>query len=151
METHDMTDIELQLTRGGWELQFATNHLGHFALAHGLHAALAASGDARIVSLSSRGHLRSRVVFDDINFSDRPYDPWLAYGQSKTANVLFAVGATQRWAGEGIYANAVHPGAGHTDDVKPPGQAVEGEGSDVLAARADRGEVAVGAGDRRRE
>jgi NAD(P)-dependent dehydrogenase (short-subunit alcohol dehydrogenase family) len=102
---------ELHLTPGGWELQFATNHLGHFALAHGLHAALAASGEARIVSLSSRGHLRSRVVFDDINFSDRPYDPWLAYGQSKTANVLFAVGVTQRWAGEGICANAVHPGA----------------------------------------
>jgi NAD(P)-dependent dehydrogenase (short-subunit alcohol dehydrogenase family) len=102
---------EPQLTPGGWELQFATNHLGHFALANGLHAALTASGDARIVSVSSRGHLRSPVVFDDINFSDRPYDPWLAYGQSKTANVLFAVGATQRWAGEGIYANAVHPGA----------------------------------------
>jgi NAD(P)-dependent dehydrogenase (short-subunit alcohol dehydrogenase family) len=102
---------ELELTPSGWELQFATNHLVHFALAHGLHASLAASGDARIVSLSSRGHLRSPVVFDDVNFSDRPYDPWLAYGQSKTANVLFAVGATQRWAGEGIYANAVHPGA----------------------------------------
>jgi NAD(P)-dependent dehydrogenase (short-subunit alcohol dehydrogenase family) len=102
---------ELQLTPGGWELQFATNHLGHLSLAHGLHASLAASGKARIVSVSSRGHLRSPVVFDDINFSDRPYDPWLAYGQSKTANVLFAVGATQRWAGEGIYANAVHPGA----------------------------------------
>ena len=102
---------ELQLTPGGWELQFATNHLGHFSLAHGLHVSLAASGDARIVSVSSRGHLRSQVVFDDINFSDRPYDPWLAYGQSKTANVLFAVGVTQRWAGEGIYANAVHPGA----------------------------------------
>jgi NAD(P)-dependent dehydrogenase (short-subunit alcohol dehydrogenase family) len=102
---------ELRLTPGGWELQFATNHLGHFSLAHGLHASLAASGGARIVSLSSRGHLRSPVVFDDINFSHRRYDPWLAYGQSKTANVLFAVGATQRWAGEGIYANAVHPGA----------------------------------------
>ena len=102
---------ELQLTPGGCELQFATNHLGHFSLANGLHASLAATGDARIVSLSSRGHLRSPVVFDDVNFSDRPYDPWLAYGQSKTANVLFAVGATQRWAGEGIYANAVHPGA----------------------------------------
>jgi NAD(P)-dependent dehydrogenase (short-subunit alcohol dehydrogenase family) len=51
------------------------------------------------------------VVFDDVNFSHRPYDPWLAYGQSKTANVLLAVGATERWAGEGIYANAVHPGA----------------------------------------
>jgi NAD(P)-dependent dehydrogenase (short-subunit alcohol dehydrogenase family) len=102
---------ELQLTPGGWERQFATNHLGHFFLANGLHASLAGSGGARIVSLSSRGHLRSPVVFDDVNFSDRPYDPWLAYGQSKTANVLFAVAATQRWAGEGIYANAVHPGA----------------------------------------
>jgi NAD(P)-dependent dehydrogenase (short-subunit alcohol dehydrogenase family) len=102
---------ELQRTPEGWELQFATNHLGHFALALGLHEALAAAGSARIVSLSSRGHLRSPVVFDDINFGSRPYDPWLAYGQSKTANVLFAVEATRRWSGEGIAANAVHPGA----------------------------------------
>jgi NAD(P)-dependent dehydrogenase (short-subunit alcohol dehydrogenase family) len=102
---------DLQLTPEGWELQFATNHLGHFALARGLHDALAAAGSARIVSLSSRGHLRSPVVFDDINFSSRPYDPWLAYGQSKTANVLLAVEATRRWSGDGIVANAVHPGA----------------------------------------
>jgi NAD(P)-dependent dehydrogenase (short-subunit alcohol dehydrogenase family) len=102
---------ELTLTPDGWELQFATNHLGHFALAVGLHDALAAAGDGRIVSLSSRGHLRSPVVFEDINFSSRPYDPWLAYGQSKTANVLFAVEATRRWAADGITANAVHPGA----------------------------------------
>jgi NAD(P)-dependent dehydrogenase (short-subunit alcohol dehydrogenase family) len=100
-----------ELTRNGWELQFATNHLGHFALAVGLHDALAASRSARIVSLSSRGHLRSPVVFDDLNFSSRPYDPWLAYGQSKTANVLFAVEAARRWAADGISANAVHPGA----------------------------------------
>jgi NAD(P)-dependent dehydrogenase (short-subunit alcohol dehydrogenase family) len=100
-----------QLTAEGWEMQFATNHLGHFALALGLQAALAASGDARIVSVSSRGHLRSPVVFDDLNFSSRPYDPWVAYGQSKTANVLFAVEATRRCAGDGITANAVHPGA----------------------------------------
>ncbi len=101
---------ELELTAEGWELQFATNHLGHFALAVGLHDALAAAGNARIVSLSSRGHLRSPVVFDDVSFTSRPYDPWLAYGQSKTANILFAVGATSRWAGDGITANAVHPG-----------------------------------------
>ena len=100
----------LELTPDGWELQFATNHLGHFALAFRLHDALAAAGNARIVSLSSRGHLRSPVVFDDINFSSRSYDPWLAYGQSKTANVLFAVGATNHWAADGITANAVHPG-----------------------------------------
>jgi NAD(P)-dependent dehydrogenase (short-subunit alcohol dehydrogenase family) len=102
---------ELQLTPEGWELQFAINHLGHFALALGLHDALAQAGGSRIVSLSSRGHVRSPVVFEDINFSSRPYDPWLAYGQSKTANVLFAVEATRRWAPEGITANAVHPGA----------------------------------------
>jgi NAD(P)-dependent dehydrogenase (short-subunit alcohol dehydrogenase family) len=102
---------DLQLTPEGWEMQFATNHLGHFALALGLHDALAATGDARIVSLSSRAHLNSPVVFDDLNFSSRPYDPSLAYGQSKTANVLFAVEATRRWSGDGITANAVHPGA----------------------------------------
>jgi NAD(P)-dependent dehydrogenase (short-subunit alcohol dehydrogenase family) len=101
----------LQLTREGWELQFATNHIGHFALAVGLHDALAAADGARIVSLSSRGHLRSPVGFDDLHFAARPYDPWLAYGQSKTANVLFAVEATRRWADDGIAANAVHPGA----------------------------------------
>ena len=101
---------ELELTPDGWEVQFATNHLGHFALALRLHDALAAAGNARVVSLSSRGHLRSPVVFDDINFSARPYDPWLAYGQSKTANVLFAVAATSHWAADGITVNAVHPG-----------------------------------------
>jgi NAD(P)-dependent dehydrogenase (short-subunit alcohol dehydrogenase family) len=101
---------ELTLGEGGLELQFATNHVGHFALAVGLHDALAAAEGARIVSLSSRGHLRSPVVFDDISFERREYTPFGAYGQSKTANVLFAVGATKRWSGEGITANAVHPG-----------------------------------------
>jgi len=100
-----------QVTPDGWELQFATNHLGHFALTAGLHAALAAAGGSRIVSLSSRGHLRSPVHFDDINYVIRPYDPLDAYGQSKTANVLLAVEATRRWADDGITANAVHPGA----------------------------------------
>jgi len=100
----------LERTPDGWEMQFASNHLGHFALALGLHDALAAAGSARIVSLSSRGHHVSPVEFDDINFASRPYDPWLAYGQSKTANVLFAVEATNRWAADGIAANAVHPG-----------------------------------------
>jgi NAD(P)-dependent dehydrogenase (short-subunit alcohol dehydrogenase family) len=103
---------ELRLTPAGRELQFATNHLGHFALTRGLHGALAAAGGgARIVSLSSRGHLRSPVRFDDLDFRTRAYDPWLAYGQSKTANILLAVEATRRWAGDGITANAVHPGA----------------------------------------
>ena len=106
-----MALADLQVTPSGWELQFATNHVGHFALALGMHDALAAAGNARLVSLSSRGHLRSPVVFEDINFSTRPYDPWLAYGQSKTANVLFAVEANRRWSADGITSNAVHPGA----------------------------------------
>ena len=101
---------ELTLTDRGQEMQFATNHLGHFALALGLHDALAAAGGARIVSVSSSGHLRSPVVFDDLNFSFREYRPFDAYGQSKTANVLFAVEATRRWADDGIRANALMPG-----------------------------------------
>jgi NAD(P)-dependent dehydrogenase (short-subunit alcohol dehydrogenase family) len=102
-------------TPEGWELQFATNHLGHFALATGLHRALAAAGDARVVSVSSSAHLRSPIVFDDINYRHRPYDPWEAYGQSKTANILFAVEATRRWAGDGIIVNALHPGGIRTN------------------------------------
>jgi NAD(P)-dependent dehydrogenase (short-subunit alcohol dehydrogenase family) len=101
---------DLRRTADGWEMQFATNHLGHFALALGLHEALASADNARIVSLSSVGHRRSPVLFDDINFTARPYDPLIAYGQSKTANVLFAVEANRRWAEDGITANAVHPG-----------------------------------------
>ncbi|ONK11444.1 SDR family NAD(P)-dependent oxidoreductase [Streptomyces sp. MP131-18] len=102
-------------TPEGWELQFATNHLGHFALATGLHRALAAAGGARVVSVSSSAHLRSPVVFEDIHFRARPYDPWLAYGQSKTANVLFAVEASRRWAGDAITVNALNPGGIRTN------------------------------------
>ena len=101
---------ELTRTSAGWEMQFATNHLGHFELALGLHKALAAAGRARIVSVSSGRHLLSPVIFDDLHFAFRPYDPWLAYGQSKTANVLFALGATARWSRDGITANALNPG-----------------------------------------
>jgi NAD(P)-dependent dehydrogenase (short-subunit alcohol dehydrogenase family) len=104
-------------TEQGWELQFATNHLGHFALTTGLYRALVAAHGARIVSLSSAGHTRSPVIFDDIHFRYRPYDPFLAYGQSKTANVLFAVEASRRWAQDGITANAVMPGAVRTEGV----------------------------------
>jgi NAD(P)-dependent dehydrogenase (short-subunit alcohol dehydrogenase family) len=100
-----------QHTLEGWEMQFATNHLGHFALALGLHSALAADGAARIVSVSSSGHLLSPVVFDDIHFAFRPYDPLLAYAQSKTANILFAIGAAMQWFSDGITVNALMPGA----------------------------------------
>lgn len=102
---------DLQRTTEGWEMQFAVNHLGHFALAIGLHDTLAAGGNARIVSVSSNAHLFSPIVFDDIHFRFRPYDPLLAYGQSKTADALFAVGATRRWRADGITANALNPGA----------------------------------------
>ncbi len=102
---------ELTMSPSGHEMQFATNHLGHFALTVGLHEALAAAGDARVVSVSSGGHLRSPVVFDDIDFAFRDYNPFAAYGQSKTANVLFAVEATRRWADDGITSNALMPGA----------------------------------------
>ena len=105
----------LTRTADGWELQFATNHLGHFALTTGLYDALALAGGARVVSVSSTAHLRSPVVFDDIHFERRPYDPWLAYGQSKTANVLFAVEVARRWAGDGITANALNPGGIRTN------------------------------------
>ncbi|MGO9977437.1 MAG: SDR family NAD(P)-dependent oxidoreductase [Solirubrobacteraceae bacterium] len=105
----------LELVGRGWERQFATNHIGHFALTVGLHDALKAGAqdgrEARVVSLSSRGHLRSPIVFEDPFFSARPYDAAMAYGQSKTANILFAVEAHRRWSSEGITANAVHPGA----------------------------------------
>ena len=101
----------LMRTPEGWEMQFATNHLGHFALATGLHRALAEAGGARVVSVSSSGHLRSPVVFEDIHVAEREYEPWAAYGQSKTANVLFAVEATRRWAADGVTANALMPGA----------------------------------------
>ena len=109
-------------TPQGWEMQFATNHLGHFALANGLHHALAigmrgasrarsAPGQARVVSVSSSAHLGSGIVFEDIHFRQRPYEPWSAYAQLKTANVLFAVEATKRWAADGIAVNALMPGA----------------------------------------
>lgn len=105
----------LSRTAEGWELQFATNHIGHFHLAVGLYAALAAGaaerGEARIAALTSGAHMRSPIVFEDIHYENRPYDMQQAYAQSKTANVLFAVEATRRWESEGIFANAVNPGA----------------------------------------
>jgi NAD(P)-dependent dehydrogenase (short-subunit alcohol dehydrogenase family) len=104
----------LERTAEGWELQLATNHLGHFALTTGLHAALTAGATdrdgARVVSLSSTAHMRADFDFDDPQFSHRDYDPQVAYAQAKTANSLFAVEATRLWASDGIVANAVNPG-----------------------------------------
>jgi NAD(P)-dependent dehydrogenase (short-subunit alcohol dehydrogenase family) len=97
-------------TPEGWELQFATNHLGHFALTTGLHGSLAAGGGARVVVVSSVGHVNGEVLFDDVNFERHPYNAWVAYSQSKTANILFAVEAARRWAGDRIAVNALNPG-----------------------------------------
>ena len=94
----------------GWEAQFATNHLGHFALVAGLAPALKAAEGARVVSVSSTGHKLSPIVFDDIHFKSHPYDKWKAYGQAKTANALFAVELDRRGQAHGVRAFAVHPG-----------------------------------------
>lgn len=99
----------------GYERQFATNHLGHFQLAVRLWPLLRKANGARIVSVSSRGHRFSPVVFDDPHYRHRDYDRWTAYGQSKTANVLFAVGADARGKADGIRAFSLHPGAIMTD------------------------------------
>jgi NAD(P)-dependent dehydrogenase (short-subunit alcohol dehydrogenase family) len=108
----------LERTRSGRELQFATNHLGHHALANRLHSALADGanqlGGARIVALSSTAHMRAGVDFADLDFRRRDYDPQIAYAQAKTANSLFAVEATRRWTDDGITANAVNPGGNAT-------------------------------------
>ncbi|GAA3165414.1 MULTISPECIES: SDR family NAD(P)-dependent oxidoreductase [Streptomyces] len=100
---------ERVLAAGGWEMQLATNHLGHFALATGLYPALRDAGSARVVLVSSGAHRSAPFDFGDPHFARRPYDPWAAYGQSKSAEVLLAVGA-RRWAADGITANALNPG-----------------------------------------
>lgn len=119
---------ELSRTADGREMQFATNYLGHFALTLGLYPALVAAGGARVVSVSSSGHLLSPVVFDDLDYRFRPYDPWTAYGQSKTADVLLAVGVTHRWRDALIVGNALNPGAiatglqKHTGGLRTPAE-----------------------------
>lgn len=100
----------LARTSEGWESQFATNHLGHFLLTMSLLPALKDGAPSRIVNLSSGAHRFGGVDFDDIHFNTREYDKFAAYGQSKTANVLFAVELGRRLVGSGVTINAVHPG-----------------------------------------
>jgi NAD(P)-dependent dehydrogenase (short-subunit alcohol dehydrogenase family) len=102
----------------GFESQMATNHVGHFQLTARLWPALVAARGARVVSLSSRGHARNGIDFEDPHFNRRPYDPSVAYAQSKTANVLFAVALDARGCDHGVRAFAVHPGAVLTDLVR---------------------------------
>jgi NAD(P)-dependent dehydrogenase (short-subunit alcohol dehydrogenase family) len=94
----------------GYEMQFATNHLGHFQLTARLWEALKQARDARVICLTSAGHRRARVDLEDPNFTKRAYDKWVAYGQSKSANSLFAVELDRRGKEHGMRAFAVHPG-----------------------------------------
>lgn len=94
----------------GWEAQFAVNHIGHFVLTRELASCLKKAQGARVVSLSSLGHKRSPIRFEDIHFRDSDYEKWEAYGQSKTANALFALELNRRLASDGVRAFSVHPG-----------------------------------------
>ena len=105
----------LARTSQGWEIQFATNHLGHFLLTMLLLPALKDAAPSRIVNLSSGAHRFAGVDFDDIHFNEREYNKFTAYGQSKTSNVLFAVELGRRLEGSGVTINAVHPGIIMTD------------------------------------
>jgi NAD(P)-dependent dehydrogenase (short-subunit alcohol dehydrogenase family) len=97
-------------TAEGFEMQFGTNHLGHFLLTNLLVPQLLADPPSRVVNLSSGGHMGSDIVWDDVNFERRDYDKFSAYGQSKTANILFSVELDRRLADRGVHAYAVHPG-----------------------------------------
>lgn len=94
----------------GWESQFGTNHLGHLSLYQGVLPSLRNAGGARVVALSSTGHILSDVIWDDPNYENRKYDKWEAYGQSKSSNALFALGVDMREKANGIRAFSVHPG-----------------------------------------
>jgi NAD(P)-dependent dehydrogenase (short-subunit alcohol dehydrogenase family) len=117
----------------GIESQLATNHVGHFQLTARLWPALERANAARVIALSSRGHARAGVDFDDPNFQRRPYDKWIAYGQSKTATALFAVALDARGEAQGIRAFSVHPGAVITDLMRSMSE--EEVGAAVARAR----------------
>jgi NAD(P)-dependent dehydrogenase (short-subunit alcohol dehydrogenase family) len=100
-------------TTDHFEMQFGTNHLGHFVLANRIAPLIRAGG--RLINLSSAGHRFSNVDLQDPNFERTPYDPWVAYGRSKTANILFSVAFDKRHRGRGVRAAAVHPGGIQTE------------------------------------
>lgn len=104
----------LTRTADGHELQFGVNFLGHFVLTRAVMPLLQAGGGARVVSVSSIGHRRSGILWDDPDYLVRPYDRWEAYGQSKTACALFAVALNERHSADGVFANAMNPGGSMT-------------------------------------
>ena len=122
----------------GHEMQFAACHLGHFLFTCLLVPALLDGAPARVVNLSSAGHKLSPVVFEDIDYLQRPYDKWQAYGQAKTANILFSVELQRRLGAMGVSANAVHPGAIRETEL---GRHLRPEDYRLLAERSnsDRG------------
>jgi NAD(P)-dependent dehydrogenase (short-subunit alcohol dehydrogenase family) len=128
-------------TADGFETQFGTNHLGHFLLVNRI-ASLMKRG-SRLVNLSSAGHRYSDVDLDDPNFERTPYDPWAAYGRSKTANILFAVEFDRRHKGNGIRATAVHPGGIQTELSRHIGE----EGINQLVERINAATRAAGEPD----
>ncbi|WP_329460809.1 SDR family NAD(P)-dependent oxidoreductase [Streptomyces sp. NBC_01497] len=126
-----------QVNAQGWEMQLATNYLGHFALVTGLHNALLAAEKPRVVVVSSGAQLMADFDFDDPQFERRPYDPFVAYAQSKTADVLLAIGISHRWAADGISANACAPGSIHTNLARHLDQAT----AKALGAMDDEGNL----------
>jgi NAD(P)-dependent dehydrogenase (short-subunit alcohol dehydrogenase family) len=127
--------IPFEKNARGFELQLATNHLGHFQLAARVWPALVKARGARVIALTSRGHALSSVDLDDPNFERRPYDKWKAYGQSKSANALFALALDARAEGHGVRAFSVHPGAVVTE----LGRSVPEEELGPLLARYTQG------------
>lgn len=143
---------ELARDSRGNEMQFSTNHLGHFQLTLRLWPALLRAHGARVVSVSSLGHRLSDIVWDDVNFERRAYDGWSAYGQSKTANVLFAVELDRRGRDYGVRAFSLHPGGIVTglskhmsiEQLKNMGN-LDANGNPVIAPERDMKSIPQGA------
>jgi len=129
-------------TADGFETQFGTNHLGHFLLTALLYPALRRGEAPRVVTLTSAGHSRADVDLDDPNFEQAPYTPWVAYGQAKTANALFARELARRAGPEGLLSWSVHPGGILTD----LGRHLTDELIHEMADFARRRSAATGAG-----
>jgi NAD(P)-dependent dehydrogenase (short-subunit alcohol dehydrogenase family) len=126
-----------ELTADGFEMQFGTNHLGHFLLVNRIASLIRPGG--RLVMVSSSGHRGGDVDLDDPNFEAKPYNPWKAYSRSKTANVQFAAEFDRRHAPRGIRACAVHPGRVDTELFRHLGNGLDGIVQQVDSGRAKQG------------